>query len=71
MIKKHEFEDTQWVMNGQKIKTNNDYKTQDRKLMIKKHEFEDQWVMNGQKVKTNHDYKTQHRKLIIKKHESL
>jgi hypothetical protein len=24
MIKKHEFEDTQWVMNGQKIKTNND-----------------------------------------------
>ena len=47
------------------------YKTQDRKLMIKKHEFEDQWVMNGQKVKTNHDYKTQHRKLIIKKHESL
>jgi hypothetical protein len=60
-----------WVMNGQKVKTNNDYKTQDRKLMIKKHEFEDQWVMNGQKVKTNHDYKTQHRKLIIKKHESL
>ena len=47
------------------------YKTQDRKLMIKKHEFEDQWVMNGQMIKTNHDYKIQDRKLMIKKHESL
>ena len=33
-------------MNGQKIKTNNDYKTQDRKLMIKKHEFEDTQMSN-------------------------